>query len=54
MATLLFVIFRLVHLIVLPHPQSELLVLCQLMAIDTISATIILHALLTRRAAKKG
>jgi len=54
MATLLFVIFRLVHLIMLPHPQSELLIFCQLLAIDTISAAIILHALLTRRAAKKG
>jgi hypothetical protein len=54
MATLLFVIFRLVHLITLPEPQSELLVMCQLMAVDTISAAIILHAFLTRRAAKKG
>ena len=54
MATLLFVIFRLVHLIVLPHPQSELLVFCQLLAVDTVAAAIILHALLTRRAAKKG
>jgi hypothetical protein len=54
MATLLFVIFRLVHLIKLPGPQSELLVMCQIMAIDTVSVAIILHAFLTRRAAKKG
>jgi len=53
MATLLFVIFRLAHLIVLPHPQSELLIFCQLLAVDTVTAAILLHALLTRRA-KKG
>ncbi|UCH79442.1 MAG: hypothetical protein JSU81_05685 [Candidatus Coatesbacteria bacterium] len=53
MATLLFVIFRLAHLIVLPYPQSELLILCQLLAVDTVAVAIILHALLTRRA-KKG
>ena len=52
MATLLFVIFRLVHLITLPHPQSELLIVCQLLAVDTVSAAIILHAFLTRRARK--
>ena len=53
MATLLFGIFRLVHLVVLPYPQSELLVFCQLLAVDTVAAAIILHAILTRRA-KKG
>jgi hypothetical protein len=52
MATLLFVIFRLVHLIALPHPQSEVLVFCQLLAVDTVSAAIIVHAFLTRRARK--
>lgn len=52
MATLLFVIFRLVHLITLPHPQSELLIFCQILAVDTVSVAIILHALLTRRARK--
>ncbi len=52
MATLLFVIFRLVHLIALPYPQSELLIFCQLLAVDTVSVAIILHVLLTRRARK--
>ncbi len=52
MATLLFVIFRLAHLIALPYPQSELLIFCQLLAVDTVSAAIILHVLLTRRARK--
>ncbi|MEE8638900.1 MAG: hypothetical protein V3T41_00675 [bacterium] len=52
MATLLFVRLRLVHLIALPYPQSELLIFCQLLAVDTVSAAIILHILLTRRARK--
>jgi hypothetical protein len=54
MATLLFAILRLVRVIVLPEPQSELLIFCQILAVDTVSAAIILHALLTRRAARKG
>jgi hypothetical protein len=53
MATLLFIIFRLVHLVVLPPPQSELVVFCQLLAVDTVAAAIIFHALWTRRARKE-
>jgi|GEM_PF-2413468 hypothetical protein len=53
MATLLFIIFRLVHLVVLPPAESELVIFCQLLAVDTVAAAIIVHALLTRRARKE-
>ncbi len=49
MATLIFIVLRLTHVIVLPETQSEVLAICQLLAIDTVSAAIIFHALLTRR-----
>lgn len=50
MATLLFVILRAVHIIELPKEQSDMLAALQLLAIDTVSLMIFLHALLTRRA----
>ncbi|MGD8719071.1 MAG: hypothetical protein PVH29_09660 [Candidatus Zixiibacteriota bacterium] len=49
MATLLFIILRLAHVIALPFPQSDFLVLCQLLALDSITAAIVFHALITRR-----
>ncbi len=50
---MLFIILRLTHTVQLMGYQSDLLTVCQLLALDTISAAIVFHALVTRRA-KKG
>jgi len=52
MATLLFVILRLTKVIALEYPASDLLTMLQLLALDTISAMILIHALLMRKAKK--
>ena len=52
MATLLFIILRLTHVVNFAGLQSDFLAGCQLLALDTISAAIVFHALVTRRAKK--
>jgi hypothetical protein len=53
MATLIFVVLRLARVVNVEPPFNDLMVFCQLLAMDTISLAIIVNAVIRRRAKKQ-
>ncbi len=52
MATLLFVIFRLTGVIDVVYPNSDFIVFCQLLGVDSIAAAVLILALVLRKSKK--
>jgi len=53
MATLIFVVLRLARVVNVEPPFNDLMVFCQLLAMDTISVAIILNAIIKGRTKKQ-